>query len=96
MPRRGVKVSLRRSATLTPLSGSCWSGSRPTAKGWPLDLGLRDGSFNYLEDKKRLDQGTYIEAVSNAHTILASEFNPKNQSVIQSAVDGEARHKQHG
>jgi hypothetical protein len=27
-----------------------------------LDLGLRDGSFNYPKEK-RLDRGTYIEAV---------------------------------
>ena len=75
MPRRGVKVFLRRCATLTPLPGACWSGSRPTAKGWPLNLRLRDGRYNYraispttlnTERQKRLDRGTYIEAVINA------------------------------
>jgi hypothetical protein len=28
-------------STLTPLPGSCWSLSRPTAKGWPFNLRLR-------------------------------------------------------
>jgi hypothetical protein len=33
-----------------------------------------------------------IIAVSNAHIILASEFNPKKQPVIQSAFDCQVRH----
>jgi hypothetical protein len=30
------------------------------AKGWPLNLRLRDGIFN--PERKRLDRGTYLEA----------------------------------
>ena len=63
MPGRGVKVSLRRYATLTPLPGSCWLGSRPKAKGWPFNLRLRDGRVNYPEDN-RLDKRNHIEAVN--------------------------------
>jgi hypothetical protein len=32
-----------------------------------LDLGLRDGSFSYLKDKKGLTRGTHIEAASRRY-----------------------------
>jgi hypothetical protein len=46
-----------------------WLGKEAEGEGMALDLGLRDGSFNYPKDQKGLTRGTRIEAVIKPYTI---------------------------
>ena len=63
MPRRGVKVSLRREATLTPLPGHAGREAvRRRGDGLLTSGSGIEGGFNYHKNKKGLTRGTNIEA----------------------------------
>ena len=49
------------------------------AKGWPLDLSLRDRSFNYLNNRKDLTIGTHIEVDNYYHSKCFHIFCCKGQ-----------------
>ena len=40
--------------------------------GMAFDLGLRDGRYNCLEDRKGLTRGAHIEADSNCRSVIRS------------------------